>query len=278
MLELNKHVKATAAVGSNNTITVTIGSGQPLVVGNRAYQLAAVPTPNDPSRTAVAYVTRRPQHGAGRFVALRRRTGRLARFPQLDPGRRPECPGPRRHHPGRQFQCPAGAGPDRHRPAGRRVVRRCAAPLVLGNRNSQADPVAPTTVGVTISDATKLTTSDYSVDYDAANSRFTVTRLSDKQKTNMPAYTQPGPQTMTVDGLDFTVSGKQMNGDSFTVRPTANGAARFQAAHPRRRRHRRRRPGDRRRRPSATRARPRSATPASTPAFLAGQPPSRRRR
>lgn len=226
MLELNKHVKATAAVGSNNTITVTIGSGQPLVVGNRAYQLAAVPTPNDPSRTSVAYVTGDRSTVLADSSLSGGELGGLLDFRNSTLDGAQNALGRVAITLAASFNAQQALGQTASGQLGGKLFAD-AAPLVLGNRNSQADPVSPTTVGVTISDATKLTTSDYSVDYDAANSRFTVTRLSDKQKTNMPAYTQPGPQTMTVDGLDFTVSGKQMNGDSFTVRPTANGASDF---------------------------------------------------
>jgi flagellar hook-associated protein 1 FlgK len=46
--ELNKYVKATVQPGAGNSITVSIGSGQPLVVGSKN-QLAATPSPTDPA-------------------------------------------------------------------------------------------------------------------------------------------------------------------------------------------------------------------------------------
>lgn len=226
MLELNKHVKATAAAGSNNTITVTIGSGQPLVVGNRSYQLAAVNTPNDPSRTSVAYVTgdrstvlADSSLGGGELGGLLDFRSSTLDGAQNALGRVAITLAAAFNNQQAQGQTPAGAqgGP----------LFSVSKPLVLGNKNAAVDPLAPTTVDVSIGDASALTTSDYSVDYNAVTSSFMVTRLSDKQRVDMPPYTQPGPQTISVDGLNFTVSGNQQAGDSFVVRPTANGATDF---------------------------------------------------
>ncbi len=47
VMELNTHVKATVTPGDNNSVTVSIGSGQPLGVGQRAFQLAAAKSPTD---------------------------------------------------------------------------------------------------------------------------------------------------------------------------------------------------------------------------------------
>ncbi|MDB5961738.1 MAG: flagellar hook-associated protein FlgK, partial [Massilia sp.] len=226
MLELNKHVKATAAPGSNNTITVTIGSGQPLVVGNRSYQLAAVNTPNDPSRTAVAYVTGERTTVLADSSLSGGELGGLLDFRSSTLDGAQNALGRVAITLAAAFNAQQALGQTSTGQMGGKLFAD-ASPLVLANNNPLSDPVSPTTLGVTVSDATKLTTSDYSVDYDAVNSRFNVTRLSDKQITHMPAYTQPGPQTIDVDGLSFTVSGKQIAGDSFTVRPTLNGAENF---------------------------------------------------
>ena len=226
MLELNKHVKATSAPGNNNTITVTIGSGQPLVVNERAYQLQAVNSPTDPSRTSVAYVT------GDRSTVLADSTfsgGELGglmdfRTSTLDVAQ---------NSLGRvaitlaaAFNGQQALGQTATGKLGDKLFAD-ASPLVLANKNPLADPADPSVVGVKVLDATKLTTSDYSVDYDASTNKYSVIRLSDKQKTVMPAYSQPGPQSVTVDGLEFSISGKQLPGDSFTVRPTANGASDF---------------------------------------------------
>jgi flagellar hook-associated protein 1 FlgK len=83
-----------------------------------------------------------------------------------------------------------------------------------------------TALTATVSDPTRLTTSDYRVDFDGTD--FTVTRLADNQKTKIAPYPQSTPQT--IDGVDFAVSGTAAAGDNFLVRPTRGGAAGFQLA------------------------------------------------
>jgi flagellar hook-associated protein 1 FlgK len=226
MLELNKHVKATSAPGSNNTITVTIGSGQPLVVGGRSYQLAAVATPNDPSRTSVAYVTGDRTTVLPDSALTGGELGGLLDFRTSTLDGAQNALGRVAITLAAAFNSQQALGQTATGKMGEPLFA-AGKPLVLGNKNALADPVDPSKVAVTITDASKLTTSDYSVDYNAARGTFSVTRLSDKFATELPAYTQPGPQSVEIDGLSFTVSGKQIAGDSFGVRPTANGAEDF---------------------------------------------------
>jgi flagellar hook-associated protein 1 FlgK len=55
VLELNKFVKATVTPGDNSSLTISIGNGQPLVVGNDSFQLAAMASPTDLTRMEVGY-------------------------------------------------------------------------------------------------------------------------------------------------------------------------------------------------------------------------------
>ena len=55
VLELNKFVKATVTQGDNSSLTISIGNGQPLVVGNDSFQLAAMVSPTDLTRLEVGY-------------------------------------------------------------------------------------------------------------------------------------------------------------------------------------------------------------------------------
>lgn len=55
VLELNKHVKATVVKQDGNVYNVFIGSGQSLVLGDRAMELAATPSRDEPQRYAVSY-------------------------------------------------------------------------------------------------------------------------------------------------------------------------------------------------------------------------------
>ncbi len=226
VLELNKHVKATATPGENNSLTVTIGSGQPLVVSNRSYQLEAVNSPTDPTRTVVAYVSGVHTSIMPDKVLSGGELGGLMDFRSNTLDGAQNALGRVAISLAASFNGQQALGQTANGQMGGPLFAS-PKPVVLGNTNSIADPVSPTTLGVTITDATKLTTSDYNVDYDAANGNFVVTRLSDKQKTALPAYTQPGPQSAAVDGLTFTLGGNPMAGDSIGVRPTVNGASEF---------------------------------------------------
>jgi flagellar hook-associated protein 1 FlgK len=56
LTELNKLVRVTTVTQNDGSFSVFIGNGQPLVMGNQAYQLKAVPAVDDPGRTTVAFV------------------------------------------------------------------------------------------------------------------------------------------------------------------------------------------------------------------------------
>jgi flagellar hook-associated protein 1 FlgK len=88
-------------------------------------------------------------------------------------------------------------------------------------KNVNNNQTSTTKITASVSDATKLTTSDYKVDFDGSN--YNVVRLSDNKKTVISPFPQTTPQT--IDGLDFAVSGTAAAGDNFLVRPTINGAA-----------------------------------------------------
>jgi flagellar hook-associated protein 1 FlgK len=78
------------------------------------------------------------------------------------------------------------------------------------------------TITAVVSDASALTASDYSVDYDSSTAAYTVTRLSDG--TKIPVTGSP----QTIDGVDYTFGGVPAGGDNFLVRPAYNAVASMQ--------------------------------------------------
>jgi flagellar hook-associated protein 1 FlgK len=218
VLDLNKQVKATVVPGDNNSLTVSIGSGQPLVVGKQSYALAATPSPTDPNRLEVGYVTGSKISVLPESALSGGQLGGLLDFRSstLDPtqnalGRLALTLASTFNAQSRLGQDPSGS------PGGDFFVQ---APVAVSK--SQNNALSSTmAVGATISDPTKLTTSDYKLAFDGSN--FTVTRLSDNQKTVINPFPQTVPQT--IDGIDFSVSGSAATGDSFLVQPTINGAS-----------------------------------------------------
>ena len=226
VLELNKHVKVSTAPGDNNTLTVTIGSGQALVVGNRASQLAAVTSPEDPTRTSVAYVTGARTTLLGDSNLSGGALGGLLDFRNNTLDGAQNALGRVAITLAAAFNAQQAQGQTADGSMGGKLFAD-PKPYVLGNKNPTPDLAAPTKVDVVVKDPSALTTSDYSVDYDNSKGQFYVTRLSDNKRTDIPAYTPPGSKSIDLDGLTFTVSGQPVAGDSIGVRPTANGAAEF---------------------------------------------------
>lgn len=218
--DLNKEVKTTVTRGNNNSLTVAIGSGQPLVVGNKAFELAATTSPTDLSRVQVGLVT------AGKVTVLSDSTfsgGELGGLMDFRSGTLDRT----QNSLGRVAITLAQTFNDQHKlgidsagnPGGNFFT--VGVPVVGRNINNAVG--STTDVKAAIADPSALTQSDYSVSYDGSN--YTITRLSDKKPFPVTPFPQTGPQV--VDGVAFTVTGSASAGDSFLVRPTINGASDF---------------------------------------------------
>jgi flagellar hook-associated protein 1 FlgK len=231
VLELNKQVKATVVEGSNHSLTVSIGTGQPLVVGGKSFELATVAAPGDPSRLGVGYVSGKGVTPLADASLTGGELGGLLEFRTGTLDNAQNALGRIAIGMAATFNAQNRLGQDSAGNMGGDLFVQ-AKPQVSGNLSKlplAAGKVA-STVDVSLNDSGKLTTSDYMVGYDVAHSQYTVTRLSDRTVTPITPYTQPGPQTQTIDGLDFTIKGSGSEGDSFLVRPTIDGAAQFKVA------------------------------------------------
>jgi flagellar hook-associated protein 1 FlgK len=223
IMDLNKQVKATVLPGDNNSLTVSIGTGQPLVIGKNAYPLAATTSPTDQSRVEVGLVTgdkvtvlsdtALPGGALGGVLDFRTNT--------LDQAQ--NALGRVAIGMAQSFNDQHKLGVDANGNYGTDFFTVGAAFI---GKNVNNNPTSTTQITATVSDASKLTLSDYRVDYDGKE--FAVTRLSDNTKTIISPYPQSTPQT--IDGIDFAISGSADVGDNFLVRPTINGAADFDVA------------------------------------------------
>ncbi len=223
VLELNKQVKATVVAGDNNSITVSIGNGQPLVVGKKSFDLAATVSPTDPTRVEVGYVT------GGKVVPLGDSTfkggelGGLMEFRSTVLDRAQNSLGRIAISVAATFNDQHRLGLDAEGMPGGDFFKEPQASVTSSRDNSSTSTAAVTAV---ISDPSKLTQSDYKVNYDGA--KYVVTRMSDNQQTTISPYPQTGAQT--IDGIEFSINGASDTGDNFMVRPTINGAANFAVA------------------------------------------------
>lgn len=220
IMDLNKQVKATVMPGDNNSLTVSIGSGQPLVVGADAFQLAATSSPTDQTRVTVGYVTGNKVTPLADSALTGGALGGVLEFRTKSLDSAQNALGRVAIALAKTFNDQHHLGVDANGNPGGDVFAVAPAEVT---KNVNNNITSTTAITATVSDATKLTTSDYKVDFDGSN--YNVIRLSDNQKTVINPYPQTAPQT--IDGLDFAITGKADAGDNFMVRPTINGAANF---------------------------------------------------
>ena len=221
LTELNKLVKTNVTPGENHTINVSIGTGQPLVVNNRNFELAAIPSPTDVNRLEVGYSTAGQTIPLPESVLTGGALGGLLEFRSNALDHAQNALGQIAAGLAVSFNAQHKLGQDQNGAPGAAFFGPINAQV---GRNSLNSPGSTAVVTAVVSDATALTTSDYSLDYDGAN--FTVTRQSDGKKTTINPFPQAVPQT--IDGVDYTISGTPVTNDNFLVRPTVNAAADFQ--------------------------------------------------
>ncbi|MFC4930025.1 flagellar hook-associated protein FlgK [Massilia sp. GCM10023247] len=224
VMELNKHVKANVTAGSNNALNVSIGNGQPLVVGQQAFQLATMKSPTDLTRLTVGYQTGDRATPLPESALAGGELGGILEFRSGTLDRVQNAIGRLAVGMAFTFNAQHKLGIDAAGQQGKDFFVQAPVSVkaaVDNDRTSDAE------VGAVILDPTQLTDSDYKVESDGSN--FFVTRLSDKTRTKIEPY-DPAGTTRTIDGVAFTIKGTAASGDNYLVRPTANGAANFQLA------------------------------------------------
>jgi flagellar hook-associated protein 1 FlgK len=223
VLDLNKQVKATVVRGENNSLTVSIGSGSPLVVGGKSFQLATTTSPTDLTRVEVGYVTGTKITVLAESALSGGELGGLMDFRAGSLDRAQNSLGRIAIALAQSYNDQHHLGQDENGAPGADFFTVATPYVGKATTNSAA---STTVVNATISDATALTQSDYKLSYNGA--QYVVTRLADNTQTIINPFPQVTPQT--IDGIDFDVTGAATFGDSFLIRPTINGAANFKVA------------------------------------------------
>jgi flagellar hook-associated protein 1 FlgK len=217
IMDLNKQVKATVMPGDNNMLTVSIGNGQPLVVGADHFSLVAMNSPTDQTRVTIGYATANRVAPLPESALTGGALGGVLEFRTKSLDLAQNSLGRIALGLAQTFNDQHHLGLDSNGNPGGDFFTMTAAEVTKNVNNNQT---SDTKITAKVVDASQLTTSDYKVDYDGKN--YNVIRLSDNKKTVISPFPQTGPQT--VDGLAFAVSGKAAAGDNFLVRPTINGA------------------------------------------------------
>jgi len=212
--QLNQEVKTTVLRQADGTASVFIGNGQALVLDEQAMRLQVIQSANDPSKVDIAYLNN------GRTVVLQQSSlqgGKMGAYLTF----RDQTLEPARNALGRvalgmavsiNQQNQLGQEPPPTGALGGNLFNE-AAPRVDQNANNNPASGKPS---VTIANLAGLTTSDYRLTFNGAG--YTLLRLSDNTTTNYANLPQ------TVDGMTITAPAPVTAGDSFLIRPTANGA------------------------------------------------------
>ncbi|RFC37832.1 MAG: flagellar hook-associated protein 1 FlgK [Candidatus Nitrotoga sp. SPKER] len=210
--QLNQEIKVSVVKQGDGSLNVFIGAGQSLVVGEQVNTLQAVQALSDPSRLEVAY-----RSGAS-VIRLQQNSlqggnlGGLLAF-------RSESLDVEQNALGRVAMVLADTFNQQHK------LGQDLNGTLGGNFFTQPVPVVNTsaantgsaTVNASVVSPSALTGSDYSLQFNGGTA-YTLTRLSDNSVTVFATLPQ------TVDGLTIATTVGAITGDSYTIRPTVNGA------------------------------------------------------
>ena len=214
--QVNQQIKTTVLQQPDGTLSVFIGNGQALVIDDKAMSLQTIQSATDPSKVDIAYLAN------GATITLQQSSlqgGSLGAYLTF----RDQSLEPARNALGRVALGLATSlnqqnqlGLDLNGVMGGNLFN-AAVPRISPNANN----TGAATMSATITSISALTTSDYQLKFDGAN--YSMVRLSDNKLTSLGA----GPLTPSVAVDGFTVnitSGAMAAGDSFLIRPTADGA------------------------------------------------------
>nr|MDP2191512.1 flagellar hook-associated protein FlgK [Rhodoferax sp.] len=220
--ELGKLVGTKLVVQNDGQYSVFIGSGQTLVLGDKATRLAAVRSASEPTRTTVAVV-----NAVGNAAEMQESVisgGSLGGLLQF----RSEALATAQNSLGRiaialadTFNAQQRLGVDLNGVLGKDFFSQASPGLISNGRNTGTLVLTPS-----FSDTNQLSTSDYRLDV-TAGPAYMLTRLSDNQNIPLAAgFPGAAPaNTTTFDGVTLTfASGAAAVGDSFLIQPTRTGA------------------------------------------------------
>lgn len=226
--QLSTYIGVTVTPQDDNSFNISVGTGQPLVVGSTVSRLEIVPGQGDPNRHEVQFVSGSSRQGITSQITGGE-LGGLIRY-------RSEVLDSTMNSLGRlalavsdQVNSQLGQGLDLKGQVGKALFGDFNAPALaklrataFAGNSSNAQPL------LNITNTSALTTSDYLMEFDGA--AYKVRRLSDNQLMTVSGA-PGGPLSFTdKDGRDqgFQVelgSALPAAGDKFNLQPTRRGAA-----------------------------------------------------
>ncbi len=226
--QLSTYIGVTVTPQDDNTFNVSVGTGQPLVVGSTVSRLEVVPGQSDPNRHEIQFVSGSSRQGITSQITGGE-LGGLIRY-------REEVLDPTLNSLGRlalavsdQVNSQQIQGLDLKGQVGTALFGDYNSSSLMGLR---ATPFSSNTstadASLRITDTQNLTISDYRMEFDGTN--YTARRLSDganitvTQNAGPPAYLSFADSAGKDQGFTVAISGAPNAGDRFSLQPTRRGA------------------------------------------------------
>ncbi|CAD2267422.1 flagellar hook-associated protein FlgK [Stutzerimonas stutzeri] len=239
--QLSGYIGVTVVPQDDSSFNVFIGSGQPLVVGSKVARLEVVPGQGDPNRHEVQFISGGSRQGITSQITGGE-LGGLIRY-------REEVLDSTMNSLGRlalsvsdQVNAQLGQGLDLKGQVGSALFGDYNEPALAKLRvNAFAGNQSNVQPELSITDSSKLTTSDYRLEFDGTS--FTARRLSDgKAMTVSPATPGSFPATLSFadpnvvppalprdQGFTLVLESAPAAGDKFSLQPTRRGASDIKA-------------------------------------------------
>ncbi|MBZ5876990.1 MULTISPECIES: flagellar hook-associated protein FlgK [Chromohalobacter] len=219
--DLNELVGADLNIQDGDTYNINLENGQPLVSGTQSYDLEAVESNEDPSRTVIAY-----RDAAGNVNQIddsafeNGELGGLLSFRSETLDSVQNQLGRMTVVLGSEFNAVHENGVDLNGDAGEAFFE-IGSPRVMSNSQNDGDGA----ISAEYSDVNQLTSSDYRITY--TGGEYQAERLSDGDTTTL---TPDGSGDVDLDGMTLNISGTAQEGDTFMLQPTRTASQDFEVA------------------------------------------------
>jgi flagellar hook-associated protein 1 FlgK len=215
--QLSQDIGVSTVAQSDGSVSVFIGSGQALVVGNQAATLSATPDQFDSGQLDLSLTTSTSSTDITNELSGGALGGLLQfRSQMLIPGQNALAQAAVTLT--NLLNTQNAAGLDQNGAIGAPLLA-VGGPQVL----TSSDNTGTASVTAAISNVGGLTTSNYYLQYNGTN--WSLTDTASGASTALTATTTGGVTTLTGAGLTLTVTGTANSGDEFLVEPTANAVA-----------------------------------------------------
>lgn len=225
--QLSTYVGVTVVVQDDNSFNLSIGSGQPLVVGSTVNQLQAVPGRGDPNTFEIDFISGGSRQNITGSISGGEMGGLLRyRTEVLDPT--VNALGRLALSISSEVNSQLGQGLDLKGQVGAALFNDINDPKLAALRvRPMADNISNASGSMNITNTKLLTTSNYQLDFDGTN--YSARRLSDGAV--MSVTVGAGGVLSFADsagrdqGFTLQMSGTPSAGDRFVLEPTRRGAA-----------------------------------------------------